>query len=160
MSLADLHAAVAVVNIFFIVYMAAMQCNQAVLFALGWRETSDYVKRKVMRDYATIGTSELSLPISIIMPAYNEEAVILESVRSLLKSHSRGLEVIVVNDGSSDRTLEVLSTAFGLAEDSRVPRAWLPPKAGEFQLPDAAGGRRAEAGSGLAFPFPAMGRAE
>ena len=126
MSLGDLQAAVEVVNIFFIVYMAAMQCNQAVLFALGWRETSDYVKRKVMRDYATIGTSELSLPISIIMPAYNEEAVILESVRSLLKSHSRGLEVIVVNDGSSDRTLEVLSTAFGLAEDSRVPRAWLP----------------------------------
>ena len=50
MSLGDLQAAVEVVNIFFIVYMAAMQCNQAVLFALGWRETSDYVKRKVMRD--------------------------------------------------------------------------------------------------------------
>ena len=123
MSVDLLHDAFVVINVFFITYMAGMQLNQGLLLAIGWRETSQYVKRKVLRDYQTIGESDRSLPISIIVPAYNEEAVIAESVRSLLLCSSRGLEVIVVNDGSKDRTLEILTADYDLIEDNRVPRA-------------------------------------
>ncbi len=64
----------------------------------------------------------LAKPISIIAPAYNEEAGILESVGSLLALEYPLYEVIVVNDGSTDATLERLVTAFGLKKTNRVFR--------------------------------------
>ena len=63
----------------------------ALLICLGWREISEYVKRKSLRDYDTIATSELSVPVSIVVPAYNEESVIVESVRSLPEEPLRRL---------------------------------------------------------------------
>jgi cellulose synthase/poly-beta-1,6-N-acetylglucosamine synthase-like glycosyltransferase len=65
-------------------------------------------------------TSKVTLPISILVPAYNEEKVIVESVRSLLSLHYPNFEVIVCNDGSKDDTLEVLIEAFELKRSPRV----------------------------------------
>jgi len=58
--------------------------------------------------------------ISIIAPAYNEEKSIIESVTSLLNLKYPKYEVIVVNDGSKDRTIETLIEHFGL--ERRHPR--------------------------------------
>ena len=58
--------------------------------------------------------SPLTPPVSILVPAYNEELSISESVRSLLQLEYPALEVIVVNDGSSDRTLETLCRDFAM----------------------------------------------
>ncbi len=61
-------------------------------------------------------------PISIIAPAYNEENTIIESTRSLLSLEYPNFEVIVVNDGSKDRTLEKLIRFFHLEKTKRVFR--------------------------------------
>ncbi len=53
-------------------------------------------------------------PVSVVIPAFNEEASILQSVKSAMKSRYNSLEVVVVNDGSSDNTLGVLRAAFAL----------------------------------------------
>ena len=119
------HDAVIAFNAFVIVYLLAQNLNQLVLLTFGWREISEYVKRRSLRDYATIASSELSVPVSLLIPAYNEEQVILHSVRSLLQSHYANFEIVVVNDGSTDRTLEVLREEYRLVEDQRVPRARL-----------------------------------
>lgn len=58
--------------------------------------------------------SAVSPSISILAPAYNEEATIAESVTALLALHYANLEVVVVNDGSPDGTLEVLRQRFEL----------------------------------------------
>ncbi|WP_338766494.1 glycosyltransferase [Massilia sp. METH4] len=58
--------------------------------------------------------SGLEPPISLLVPAYNEEATIAASVRSMLQLSYAELEIIVVNDGSKDRTLEVLIDEFSL----------------------------------------------
>jgi cellulose synthase/poly-beta-1,6-N-acetylglucosamine synthase-like glycosyltransferase/peptidoglycan/xylan/chitin deacetylase (PgdA/CDA1 family)/spore germination protein YaaH len=50
--------------------------------------------------------------VSVIVPAYNEEAVIESTIRSLLSSDYRSLEIIVVDDGSVDRTSEVVRERF------------------------------------------------
>jgi cellulose synthase/poly-beta-1,6-N-acetylglucosamine synthase-like glycosyltransferase len=61
-------------------------------------------------------------PVSVIVPAYNEEKAIIESVNSLLSLEYPLFEVIVVNDGSTDRTLEKLINFFHLEKTKRVFR--------------------------------------
>jgi len=65
-------------------------------------------------------TSKVSLPISILVPAYNEEKTIVESIRSMLSLHYPDFEVIIANDGSKDRTLAVMTEAFDLKPVQRL----------------------------------------
>jgi cellulose synthase/poly-beta-1,6-N-acetylglucosamine synthase-like glycosyltransferase len=58
--------------------------------------------------------SSVSPSISILAPAYNEEATIAESVTALLALHYANLELVVINDGSPDSTLDVLKDRFAL----------------------------------------------
>ena len=68
----------------------------------------------VSTDYATLGASRFTIPVSVIVAAYNEETVIESTVRSFLGFDYPEFEVIVVNDGSSDTTLDRLREAFEL----------------------------------------------
>jgi cellulose synthase/poly-beta-1,6-N-acetylglucosamine synthase-like glycosyltransferase len=61
-------------------------------------------------------------PVSILVPAYNEEVSIVRSVRSLLAVQFPEFEVIVVSDGSTDETLGRLIDAFALAEQPLATR--------------------------------------
>jgi cellulose synthase/poly-beta-1,6-N-acetylglucosamine synthase-like glycosyltransferase len=67
--------------------------------------------------------SDVTLPISIIVPAHNEELTIVNNVRSLLSLHYSEIEIIVVNDGSNDATLKILVDTFQLRP---VVRAYEP----------------------------------
>ena len=58
--------------------------------------------------------SDAAPPIALLAPAYNEAMTIAESVRSLLSLHYPSFEVIVINDGSRDETLQVLVDTFEL----------------------------------------------
>ncbi len=50
--------------------------------------------------------------VAVLIPAYNEEKVIVRTVRAALNSNYHNLRVIVIDDGSHDRTLEVARAAF------------------------------------------------
>ncbi len=65
-------------------------------------------------------------PISVILPAYNEEKNITQSVKSLLSISYPEYELIVVNDGSKDRTLDVLKDEFNLKRTDFVFRKSIP----------------------------------
>jgi cellulose synthase/poly-beta-1,6-N-acetylglucosamine synthase-like glycosyltransferase len=67
-------------------------------------------------------------PISVIVPAYNEQACIVSSIRSLLQLSYSEFELVVVNDGSKDETLEVLRREFNLAPFPEAYRIRLPSK--------------------------------
>jgi len=54
--------------------------------------------------------------VAVLIPAYNEEKVITRTVRSVLDSDYPNLQVIVIDDGSKDRTLEVARRAFAQEE--------------------------------------------
>ncbi len=70
--------------------------------------------------------SPLTPPVSILVPAHNEELTIAESVRSLLRLDYPELEIIVINDGSSDGTLAALRREFSLVPASLAWRPQLP----------------------------------
>ena len=79
-----------------------------------------YLRRQVLHQLPQPHT-KFEPPITLIVTAYNEEVVIVSSVRSLLQLNYPEFEVLIVNDGSSDRTLEVLQKEFGLV---RLPEAF------------------------------------
>lgn len=116
------------VDLVMIAYLLGNNIVIGLIAFVGWRATEDYVRRRSLRDYDALAHSPLALPISIIAPAYNEELSIVDSVTSLLACRYAEFEVLVVNDGSADRTLEQLSEAFDLVEVDRVPRARLETK--------------------------------
>ena len=69
---------------------------------------------------------EVLPPVTLIAPAYNESATCVQAVRALLGLRYSDYEVLVVNDGSKDETLAVLSDAFQLKPASRAPTADIP----------------------------------
>lgn len=75
-----------------------------------------------INDHIVVG-SRLAPTISILAPAYNEEATITASVQSLLTLDYPNLEVVVIADGCKDRTIGVLRDEFALVE---VHRAYAP----------------------------------
>jgi cellulose synthase/poly-beta-1,6-N-acetylglucosamine synthase-like glycosyltransferase len=72
--------------------------------------------------------SPLVPPISILAPAYNEAAAIRESVRAMLALSYPQFEVIVINDGSKDNTLQLLIEEFHLYRSARFYDNTLPGK--------------------------------
>jgi len=75
-----------------------------------------------IHDYATLASSRFTIPVSVILAAYNEESAISATVWSLLRQDYPELEVIVVNDGSKDGTLDRLAADFELEQLEMFPR--------------------------------------
>lgn len=77
-----------------------------------------YVRKQLLQSEVVepsgLFKSDLYRTISILVPAYNESSNIIESVESLLKLEYPEYDIIVINDGSSDDTLEQLISHFGL----------------------------------------------
>ena len=71
-------------------------------------------RRWTSRALDVVMRSPATPAISVIAPAYNEEATIEQSLRSLLLLNYPQFEVVVVNDGSKDKTIETMVAAFGL----------------------------------------------
>ena len=75
-----------------------------------WR----YLRGRTVRNLALPRRLASPPMISVIMPAYNEGVTIVQSVRAVLALEYQPLEIVVVNDGSSDDTLAVLERTFHL----------------------------------------------
>jgi cellulose synthase/poly-beta-1,6-N-acetylglucosamine synthase-like glycosyltransferase len=85
-----------------------------------------YLQRQVLNHGLPQIHTSFKTPISIIIAAYNEEAVIVASIRSLLQLDYPEFEIVVVNDGSKDGTLEVLKQEFSLVAFPEAFRVRIP----------------------------------
>lgn len=99
------------INIFFIIYMIGYSSFLFLAVVTGSSELyrkkqQDKLKNTLMKDYF--------IPVSIIVPAYNEEITVVETVKSLLSLDYNLYEIIVVDDGSKDTTSKKLIEAFNM----------------------------------------------
>jgi cellulose synthase/poly-beta-1,6-N-acetylglucosamine synthase-like glycosyltransferase len=95
-------------------YFVVLNALYLLLTLLAWVQMSRDVPRRAYLGLDEIFRSPLTPGISVLVPAYNEQAVIVESVRSLMALRYPRHEVVVVNDGSTDDTLQALIRAFDL----------------------------------------------
>lgn len=83
---------------------------------------SDFVMNRVHMRSLNLNIQNSHIPISILVPAYNESLTILSSMESLLHLDYPGYEIIIVNDGSTDGMEELLIRHFGLHQVFRPIR--------------------------------------
>lgn len=111
-----------------IYYLIVGNCFYLVILLLGYLNSRQkYLEKQLGMDQRMLPLKGLS-PISILMPAYNEEASVIESVESMLKVNYPDFEVIVCNDGSKDQTMSRLIEHFNLKAQSIVTAFDLPHK--------------------------------
>lgn len=103
-------------NYFIFAYIIVLNLMFTILMLLSFWGIFIHLKRISYGSYERLIKSENVPPISILVPCYNEETTIVDTVRSLLNLQYAEHEVIVINDGSNDESLERLRLAYNLVE--------------------------------------------
>ena len=95
-------------------YLIAVSVVFVVMLVGSALEHRYLTRQEQTEDYDMLSASKFTIPVSVIAPAFDESVGIEATVRSLLAWAYPEIEVIVVNDGSHDDTLDVLHRAFDL----------------------------------------------
>jgi biofilm PGA synthesis N-glycosyltransferase PgaC len=98
----------------FLLYSALLLICYVAISILSIAEIRNYRHKNSFTDYRVLASSTELPSMSILAPAYNEGETIVENVRSLLSLHYNHLEVIIINDGSKDDSLNRLITTYDL----------------------------------------------
>lgn len=109
-----LYTAVMVINYVSLFYVLAISTIYLIQLISAFSGLREYSRSLKYSDYSRYTFSDNMVLISVLVPAYNESATIVDNTRNLLSLDFGNYEVIVINDGSKDNTLELLKDAFHL----------------------------------------------
>jgi len=118
-----MHAVFLWLSIVALAYFALLNGTYLVFTLISWRGITHHRRERKHSALEEAFASPLTPPISILLPAYNEEMGIVESVRSLLGLRYPQFEVVVVSDGSTDATIQRLREAFDLVPVRKALRS-------------------------------------
>ena len=96
-------------------YLCLVYASYLTLMLVGFAESRRSRREHRIEDLGALGSSRFSPSVSVVLAAYNEAVALPHAVRSLLGLDYAEFEVIVVNDGSTDDTLEKLRRTLDLA---------------------------------------------
>jgi len=105
-----------------LIYFSALQLVLFGLLILSFFDMRRRLAQNFYADYEAVAKSHFTFPITVLVPAYNEAAGVIDSVRSVLSLDYPQHEVIVINDGSTDDTMERLRQEFRLERRDLVFR--------------------------------------
>ncbi|MBQ5430277.1 MAG: glycosyltransferase family 2 protein [Lachnospiraceae bacterium] len=105
-------------NVFFLIYLLVY--STYILIANLFGSIRLYRNRRMEQLHNELKDSYY-YPMSIIVPAYNESVSIVQNLRNLLKLDYRLYEIIVVDDGSTDDTRQILLDYFDFTPDPERP---------------------------------------
>ena len=108
------------VDLAILVYFLGLNSFYALLLLLSIPEIWEQTRLAEDDDFQRLMQSDALPPITMLVPAYNESATIQASVTAMLTLEYRSYEVVVVNDGSKDDTIDQLRHAFDLYEVPRI----------------------------------------
>lgn len=103
-----------------LLYAIFIMGSYLILSFLSVVHLKDYLKKNSFVNYQILLSSEYAPALSLIAPAYNEGMTIEENVKSLLSLSYNNYQVIVVNDGSKDNSMELLIKTYDLMP-SNIP---------------------------------------
>lgn len=112
--------------VFCLIYFIAINAQYTLLLALSFFGSKQRNREADVADFESVSVSKLTPPVSIVIAAYNEEPVIVDSVLAALALNYPEYELIIVNDGSRDRTLRTMIETFELVRSDRPYRAVIP----------------------------------
>lgn len=115
-------------NVLIVSYFFAANGTYTMLMLLSLGSVWLHTRRLSYQGLDEIRESAVTPPVTIIVPAWNEKDVIADSVRSILQIDYPSLEVVVVDDGSSDATLQRLIDSFRLVKMDLIYRPRLTTK--------------------------------
>ncbi|GGH29725.1 glycosyltransferase [Sphingobacterium alkalisoli] len=98
----------------FLLYSAAIFLIYIWVGLYAYGAVSRYKHDNTFTDYNFIATNTDAPTLSLIAPAFNEGMTIIDNVRSLLSIYYHNLEIIIVNDGSRDDSMQKLIEAYNL----------------------------------------------
>ena len=101
-------------------YFIALNSSYLILICLAGLEFGRHLRRAAFAGSDDMFRSPLTLPVSVIVPAYDEGPGIVPAVQAMTALRYPRYEVVVVDDGSSDDTFEQLRKHFDLVEVPRV----------------------------------------
>lgn len=111
-----------IINILVFFYFLFVNGSYITLIIMAYFQTKKSRQKEDLFELSGLFGTNLYRSISILAPAYNEEKSIIESTRALLNLQFSDYEVIIINDGSTDKTLEKLIKDFELKEiDRHIP---------------------------------------
>lgn len=108
-----------IVNAFFVIYLVIYSTYLFLSSVVG---SCILFKHKNYRKLSNRLKHDYYVPVSILVPAYNEELTVVETVKSLLELDYKLYEIIVIDDGSKDNTSKELIDYFKLKKVSRPIR--------------------------------------
>ncbi|HEX5861423.1 MAG TPA: glycosyltransferase family 2 protein [Nocardioides sp.] len=107
-------------------YTALVNLSYLALTGLALADLTGYRRRLEYAGYDEWFLDPNSRGVSVLMPAYNEAANIVQSVHAMTSLRYPDLEVVVIDDGSADQTAEVLIDEFDMVEVPLVPGGAIP----------------------------------
>ena len=113
---------------FAIAYFAFLAGLYSWFTLVAWRTLAALRRARAYAPLDEIFASPFAPGVSVLLPAYNEEAGVVSSATSLLALRYPRHEVIVINDGSTDGTLQRLQEAFDLVPVREALRSRIPAK--------------------------------
>lgn len=101
-------------NLSILIFAVLIMSSYLILSAISIKYLREYLWANNFVDYHVLLSSEYAPSLSLIAPAYNEGKTIEENIQSLLSLNYSNYEVIIVNDGSKDNSMEIMTRAYQL----------------------------------------------